>query len=106
MYWIKNLIPGVILVQKAAELVRSAKNPVCLLGSQSTLPPTSTTDIAEALEVNKIYQNIFHFVLRFYRQWTFHVFLVVCHEVYWVEIVQYNFVIVEKMHSKMPMLFF
>jgi acetolactate synthase-like protein len=39
-----------LAVQNAAKLVRSAKNPVCLLGSQSTLPPTSTSDIAEALE--------------------------------------------------------
>ncbi len=48
------------LVQKAAELVRTAKNPVCLLGSQSTLPPTSTSDVVEALEVNEFYRAEFN----------------------------------------------
>ncbi|CAF3546449.1 unnamed protein product [Rotaria sp. Silwood1] len=37
-------------IRKAAQLVQKAKSPVCLLGSQSTLPPTSTSDVVEALE--------------------------------------------------------
>ncbi|UJR26587.1 hypothetical protein I4U23_007907 [Adineta vaga] len=37
-------------IQKAAALIRSAKSPVCLLGSQTTLPPTSTSAVVEALE--------------------------------------------------------
>ncbi|CAF1554888.1 unnamed protein product [Adineta ricciae] len=39
-----------VSIQKAAELVRAAKSPVCLLGSQATLPPTSTSAVVEALE--------------------------------------------------------
>lgn len=46
------------LVQKAAEIVQKAKNPVCLLGSQSTLPPTSTSDVVDALEVILLLQII------------------------------------------------
>jgi hypothetical protein len=42
-----------LAVQRAAEMVRKAKSPVCLLGSQSTLPPTSTHDVVEALEVHR-----------------------------------------------------
>ncbi|CAF3014785.1 unnamed protein product [Rotaria socialis] len=39
-----------ILIQKCAKLVQNAQHPVCLLGSQCTLPPTSTRDVVEALE--------------------------------------------------------
>ncbi|CAF1285862.1 unnamed protein product [Adineta steineri] len=38
------------LIHKAAHLLRSANSPVCLLGSQTTLPPTSTSAVVEALE--------------------------------------------------------
>ncbi|CAF1111030.1 unnamed protein product [Didymodactylos carnosus] len=37
-------------IQRAARLIEVAKQPLVLLGSQSTLPPTSTTQLVEALE--------------------------------------------------------
>ena len=40
-----------VSVSSAAALLRSAKKPVIVLGSQATLPPTPVDDVRRALEV-------------------------------------------------------
>ena len=91
------------IVQRAAELVRKAKSPVCLLGSQSTLPPTSTHDVVEALEVHRRQAKAIssqRFLLSSLSHWISHVFSVEWHEAYWVETVPFSFVIVARKHWK------
>ena len=97
-----------LTVQKAAELVRKAKSPVCLLGSQSTLPPTSTHDVVEALEVHLHRSKeipTHRFLLSSLSHWIFRVFSVAWHEAYWVETVRFSFVIAARKHWKEQTLF-
>ena len=43
------------LVAQAVSILKSAKKPVALIGSQATLPPISADDLRNVLEVWKIF---------------------------------------------------